>query len=128
TDDNGNFVFRGLPSGDFVVVIEKEQDFEPFSQTVSIIQPRGMPPQNYYLTSRLQLKGRAQVKPGVLNAEFANVPKRARAYYDNAGEQAKKGDHRGAVEQLKLAIKEYPSFMLAFNELGVEYLKLKIGR
>jgi len=34
TDEYGNFVFRGLPSGDFVVVIDKEQDFEPFSQTV----------------------------------------------------------------------------------------------
>jgi Flp pilus assembly protein TadD len=124
TDENGNFVFRGLPSGDFVVIIEKEQDFEPFSQTVSVIQPRGMPPQTYYLTIRLQLKGRAQVKPGVLNAEFANVPKRARAYYDNAAEQARKGYHRGAIEQLKLAIKEYPSFMLAFNELGVQYLRL----
>ena len=38
TDENGNFVFRGVPSGDFVVVIEKEQDFEPFSQNVSVIQ------------------------------------------------------------------------------------------
>jgi Flp pilus assembly protein TadD len=124
TDENGNFVFRGVPSGDYVVVIDKEQDFEPFSQTVSVIQPRGMPPQTYYLTIRLQLKGRVKAKPGVLNAEFANVPKPALVHYDKAGEQAKKGDHRGAVEQLKLAIKEYPSFMLAFNELGVEYLKL----
>ena len=39
TDDNGNFVFRGVPPGDYVVVIDKEPDFEPFSQNVSVIQP-----------------------------------------------------------------------------------------
>src|SRR5439155_27334022 len=77
TDENGNFVFRGVPPGDFVVVIEKEQDYEPFSQTVSVIQPRGMPPQTYYLSIRLQLKGEAKSKPGILNVEFANVPPRA---------------------------------------------------
>ena len=124
TDENGNFVFRGVPPGDFVVVIEKEQDFEPFSQNVSVIQPRGMPPQTYYLSIRLELKGRPEAKPGILNAEFVNVPKPALVHYDKAVEQARKGDHSGAVEELKLAIKEYPPFMQAFNELGVQYLKL----
>ena len=124
TDEYGNFVFRGVPPNDYVVVIDKEQDFEPFSQNVSVIQPRGMPPQTYYLSIRLELKGRTETKPGVLNAEFVNVPKPALVHYDKAVEQAKKGDHHGAIEELKLAIKEYPSFMLAFNELGVQYLKL----
>ncbi|MCM3869321.1 MAG: tetratricopeptide repeat protein [Pyrinomonadaceae bacterium] len=124
TDEYGNFVFRGVPPNDYVVVIDKEQDFEPFSQNVSVIQPRGMPPQTYYLSIRLELKGRAEIKPGVLNAEFANVPKRALVHYDNAVAQAKKKDHAGAIEELKLAIEEYPSFMHAFNELGVQYLKL----
>lgn len=124
TDENGNFVFRGLPSGDFVVVIEKEQEFEPFSQTVSVIQPRGMPPQTYYLSVRLELKGRTEAKPGVLNAEFANVPKAALVHYNNAADQAKKNNHQAAIDELKLAVKEHPSFMLAFNELGVQYLKL----
>ena len=124
TDEYGNFVFRGVSPNDYVVVIDKEQDFEPFSQNVSVIQPRGMPPQTYYLSIRLELKGRTETKPGVLNAEFVNVPKPALVHYDKAVEQAKKGDHHGAIEELKLAIKEYPSFMLAFNELGVQYLKL----
>jgi tetratricopeptide (TPR) repeat protein len=124
TDEYGNFVFRGVPPGDFLVVIDKEQDYEPFSQNVSVIQPRGMPPQTYYLSIRLELKRRAEAKPGVLNAEFASVPKRALDHYNNAAEQAKKKDYQAAIEQLKLAIKEYPTFMMAFNELGVQYLKL----
>jgi tetratricopeptide (TPR) repeat protein len=106
------------------VVIDREPDFEPFSQTVSVIQPRGMPPQTFYVNIRLVLKGRPEAKPAVLNAEFANVPKRALAHYNAAVEQSKNKDYRGAVDELKLAIQEYPSFAIAFNELGVQYLKL----
>ena len=32
TDDYGNFAFRGLMSGDYTIVIDKEKDFQPFSQ------------------------------------------------------------------------------------------------
>jgi Flp pilus assembly protein TadD len=124
TDDYGNFAFRGLLSGDYTIVIEKEKDFQPFSQVVSIRQPRGFPPQSYTLVIRLEFKGRTDAKPAVINAEFANVPKPALDHYNNAVEKAKKNDHTGAIDELKLAIKEYPSFMQAFNELGVQYLKL----
>ncbi len=106
TDEYGNFVFRGLPPGDFVVVIDKEQDFEPFSQNVSVIQPRGMPPQTYYLSIRLSLKGTSDTKTGVLNAEFANVPPRALAFYQKALEQAQAGKNKAAIEQLNQAIVE----------------------
>lgn len=124
TNENGNFAFRGLPTGSYTISIEKEKEFEPYSQSVDIMQFRGSPAQTYTLNIRLELKRRDEAKPGVLNAEFVNVPQPARVYYDNALEQVKKGDHLGAIEQLKLAIKEYPSFMLAFNELGVQYLRL----
>src|SRR6185436_10678044 len=43
TDETGNFAFRDVPPGDYVVVIDKEQEFEPVTQNVSVIQPRGMP-------------------------------------------------------------------------------------
>lgn len=124
TDDDGNFSFRGLPSGNYTLVIDKEKDFEPFTDSVEIIQLRGSPPQVYNLNIRLKFKGNTDPKPGVLNSELANVPKRARNYYAKAGELARKGDHKAAVAQLQLAISEYPEFMLAFNELGVQYLRL----
>jgi tetratricopeptide (TPR) repeat protein len=123
TDDYGNFAFRGLVSGEYRLVIDKEEEFEPYSQSVEVRQFQGFPPQLYTLNIRLQLKGRVAAKPGVLNAELANVPKRALVHYNNAAELAKKNDRTGAIEELKLAIKEYPAFMLAFNELGVQYLK-----
>ena len=124
TDENGNFVFRGLPPGDYIVLIEKEQDFEPFSQTVSVIQPRGMPPQTYYLNIRLTSKPGTAGLPGVINADLAKVPKPAVAKYNKAIELAKSGDRPGAILQLQDAIAEYPEFMIAYNEMGVQYMKL----
>lgn len=124
TNQNGNFAFRGLPSGSYTISIEKEAEYKPFSQSVDVMQFRGAPAQTYTLNIRLEYKDRVEAKPGVINAEFANVPKNALANYNNAIEQAKTGDRPGAIEKLKLAIAEYPSFTQAFNELGVLYLKM----
>jgi len=40
TDENGNFAFRGLVSGEYKVVIDKEKEFEPYRQSVEIRQFR----------------------------------------------------------------------------------------
>jgi tetratricopeptide (TPR) repeat protein len=123
TDDFGNFSFRGLVSGDYTIVIDKEKDFEPYRQSVEVRQFRGFPPQLYNLNVRLQFREEAGAKTSVVDANLANIPKAALAHYNNAGELAKKNNRTGAIDELKAAIKEYPSFMLAFNELGVQYLK-----
>ncbi len=124
SDEYGNFVFRGLPAGDYNIVIEKEKDFEPFSQNVSVIQPRGMPPQTYNLSVRLTPRAGTVGKAGLINADIAKVPKPALALYNKAIELGKTGDRLGAIKQLQAAIAEYADFMLAYNEMGVEYLRL----
>ena len=125
TDEYGKFAFRGLVNGEYQIIIDKEKEFEPFRQSVEIRQFRGTPPQVYTLNIRLNsIREEPKPRPGVLNAELANVPERALAHFNNAAEQAKKNDHQAAIEELKLAIKEYPSFVLAMNELGVQYLKV----
>ena len=124
TDENGNFAFRGLPSGDYTILIEKEKDFEPFTQPVSLRQMRGFPPQSYTMTVRLIPKGSADGKPAVIDSRVGNVPKKAVEFFNKGIELSKNRDFKGAIEQLKLAIAEHPGFMLAFNELGVQYLRL----
>lgn len=123
-DEHGNFVFRGIPSGDYQVIIDKEKDYEPFSQNVSIIQPRGMPPQTYYLNIRLVRKAAPIAKSSVINVDLAKIPKPAVDLYNKAKELAKNGDRLGAIKQLQAAIGEYKDFMLAYNEMGVQYLQL----
>jgi tetratricopeptide (TPR) repeat protein len=125
TNEHGNFAFRGLPTGSYTVSIEKEAEYKPYSTSVDIRQFRGGPAQIFTLNIRLEFKDRvAPPTPAVINAEFANVPKKALTHYNDAIELSKKRDYLGAIEQLKLAITEYPSFTHAFNELGVQYLKL----
>jgi TolA-binding protein len=124
SDEYGNFVFRGVPAGEYTILIDREKEFEPFVQSVSVIQPRGMPAQTYNLSIRLLPKSVSPAKPGVINAELADVPKNALVHYNKAAELAKNKDQLQAIEELKLAIKEYPSFTIALNELGVQYLRL----
>ena len=124
TDDDGRFTFRGLVGGDYTIAVDDEKEFEPASQDVRIIQFRGSPPQTYSVQIRLTYKGNTAPKAGVVNAELANVPQPALKHFNKALELAKTGDHKGAIEQLQLAISEYPKFMLAFNELGLCYLQL----
>ena len=124
SEDNGNFAFRGLPSGEYTIVIDKEKDFEPFSQSVSIVQMRGFPPANSIVSIRLIPKGSTDAKPAVVDSRLGNVPKTARDLFAKGLELATKRDFRGAIEQLNLAIAEHPTFMLAFNEVGVQHLRL----
>lgn len=123
SDEYGNFTFRGLVSGDYRIVIDKEKEFEPYYQSVTITQFRGAPPQVYNLSIRLLLKARAEAKPGVLSAEFANVPARALKLYNEALELAQAGKTEPAIAKLHQAISAYSEFMLAYNELGVQYMR-----
>jgi tetratricopeptide (TPR) repeat protein len=124
TDEGGHFAFSGLPPGDFTVSIDREEVFKPVSQTLSVIQAFGSPPRTYYMQLRLEYKPGQELAPGVINAQFSEVPQNALIIYNKGVELAGQGDHRGAIEQFKLAIAEYPQFMLAFNEMGVQHLRL----
>lgn len=129
TDELGNFGFSGLRNGDYMIVIDKEKDFAPVSQGVTINQMSSAPPQNILVSIKLKYKPGTEAKPGVINAGLANIPASAIAYYNKAGELGKAGDPKGAIEQLNLAIKEYPKFAVAYDEMGVYYMSLKdLGR
>ena len=123
-NEKGYFSFRGIPAGTYTVYIEKEAGFEPFTQAVNIIQFRGAPGQVYSVNIRLKPKARTEGKPGVIDSELAKIPEKAREYYFKGSELSKEGKYNSAIEQFQLAITEYPEFILAHNELGVQYLRL----
>src|SRR5213080_2871733 len=54
TDDNGTFAFRGLPNGQYTIVIDKEKEYEPYRAGVDIRQFPGSPAQIYNLSIRLE--------------------------------------------------------------------------
>ncbi len=124
TDESGNFGFRGLRNGDYQLVIEKETNYETLSQSVSIIQMPGAPGGNYMVSLRLKVKPSIEPKPGVVNAGTAGLPKDTIEHYDKAIAMSKAGDHKGAITELEKILTEHPTFLLAWNEMGVQYLKL----
>jgi Flp pilus assembly protein TadD len=126
TDDAGKFVFSGVGSGQYTLVIDSEPDFETVRETVDIVRNRATIPETYTMTIRLRekinLKPKTQL-PAVVNVSDAAVPKQALKYYERASELSRAADHKGAIEQLRLAVEFYPKFANAWNELGVQYLR-----
>jgi TolA-binding protein len=127
TDDRGRFVFSGVGSGVYTLVIDGEKEFESVSQQVEITRVRSTVPETYTMSVRLRfienVKSKGQ-KASVISATNAGVPKRAMDFYQKASTLAGAKDYEGAIEQLRLAVAEYPAFVNAFNQIGVLYLQL----
>lgn len=135
SDANGSFTFPSLSPGSYTLVVDGGEDFataterviiesEVISRSGSVVGPTSRP---YSVQVYLRLKNDydMSVKPGVLNAALAGVPKPALTLYEKALESARKGESRKAVEQLKGALALHPRFALALSQLGVQHLKLK---
>ena len=45
-------------------------------------------------------------------------------FYEKASKLASEKDIRGAIQQLELAVAEYPKFVNALNQLGVLHLRI----
>ena len=125
SDDNGSFNFRRLPGGTYYITVEAGKEYLPANEIVNIIDTfRTAFGQTYAVQIQLKLKPTSGGKPGVLNAGFAGVPKAALDLYENAVKSDQAGNNKRAIELLKEAIRIHPEFMLAYNEMGVQYFKL----
>ncbi|MEO7658503.1 MAG: tetratricopeptide repeat protein, partial [Pyrinomonadaceae bacterium] len=102
----------------------REDDFEPVSHQVDVIQTRNSVPQTYTLMIRLRDKIQSVSKPSVINAELAGTSKRSAVHYRNAIELSKAGKTSEAIERLNLAVLSDPGFASGYNELGVQYLNI----
>src|SRR5207244_10468799 len=69
-------------------------------------------------------KRRNTVRPAVVDATLATVPKPALDLYYQAIASAQAVVPNKAITQLEAAVSIFPQFPLALNELAVQYLKL----
>ena len=126
TDDNGAFSFHRLSSGSYTLLID-EKEYEPVSEHVEISQragPGSSAGQTITVQVQLRYKPKAETRPSVVSSDFANVPPEALSCYRQALQLAEAGDNKAAIDQLHKAIAIYSPFAMAFNELGVQYMKL----
>jgi tetratricopeptide (TPR) repeat protein len=126
-DPNGAFTFRNLEPGPYYLTVDAGEDFEIFKETINIDREISKSPRTVTVPVYLRRKPASPTSPtstGTVDAALASVPKPALERYNKARELAQAGNSQGAIEQLKGAISLYAEFSLAFNELGVQYLKL----
>lgn len=126
TDDNGSFTFRRLAGGTYFITVDAGREFEPVQETVNIIDPPMRSQSGQTVTVQIQLRHVRETlpRPGVLDASLASVPKPAIEFYGKALKAAESGNSKEAVKHLKSALAVHPQFMLAHNEMGVQYLRL----
>jgi Flp pilus assembly protein TadD len=129
-DLNGSFSFRNLEPGRYTITIDGGKEYETTTESVNIDDLRtratgghGPPPRAYYLPIYLRLKSAERRELGVVDARLSSVPAAARDLYEKALVEEKSNPAK-AIEDLKRAVSLYPSFALALNELGIQYLKL----
>lgn len=125
TDTNGNFTFTNLRPGTYSVEASSDSNsYEPVIEQVRLY--RGM---RANLVMPLKEKPTAVgQKPGAIVsvAELdPNIPSAAKKEYDRATNLANSGKAEEAIAAYKKALSIYPSYLVAHNDLGVQYLNLK---
>ncbi len=125
TDSNGGFTFGNLRSGTYFVEATSEStSYEPSSEQVRL--QRGM--RVTLIISLKEKPGAVGKKPGgvVSVAELdPNVPSAAKKEYDRATVLANSGKVEESIAAYKKALSIYPTYLVAHNDLGVQYLNLK---
>lgn len=133
SDTNGSFGFQSLRPGSYTITIEGGDFFETAREYVFIepatvsarrttgaVIPLARP---FTVQVYLRAKPSAPTTTGILDATLAGLPSKAVDHYRQALQSSSQGDNEQAIEQLKLALQVHPTFALALNELGVQYLK-----
>jgi tetratricopeptide (TPR) repeat protein len=130
TDTNGAFTFRRLRPGTYYIVLDAGSEFEPVNETVDVIASGKVRSQAVGQTLTVQINLQPTLKavaasPRTVSARGSAIPEEAATCYKEAIKLSRAGDRNKAIEQLKKALSIYPEFMLALNELGVQYLRLR---
>lgn len=125
TDYQGQFDLPGLTPGNYVLEVDADRArFEPTSQSVQVF--RGLPS---VVSVSLKYKAEAAAQPGppagmvVSAAELdRNVPEKARKEFRRGSEAAQAGKTEEAIAHLRNAVRIYPDFLMARNDLGVQLM------
>lgn len=94
----GIFYFNGLYPGQYTIIIETGDEYEPVRESLSI-DPEivRVGTKTFNLLFDLRAKGSLKSKPGVINASLARVPKSALEQFTKALEAVGKDDTKLAT-------------------------------
>jgi tetratricopeptide (TPR) repeat protein len=125
SDRNGSYSFQGLSAGNYRIVVNAGDPFEPAEDRVTIdneVQTtiRVVPiPKIVNVPIHLVLKRAISQKARILNAKLAALPKPAVELYEKSQDSLAKGNATQALAELRQAIAAYNAFSQAWSDLGV---------
>jgi tetratricopeptide (TPR) repeat protein len=124
TDNQGQFEFRALPTGDYTIEAEGDKlKFDVSTESVHVFGSNA----TAVVVITLKEKTSTATKPAsnVISAgEIGkDVPDKARKEFERASKFSKEGKALEAIDHLKKAIALYPNFLMAHNDLGVQLLE-----
>jgi tetratricopeptide (TPR) repeat protein len=123
TDNQGQYVFRGLAPGIYQVVIDTgKSEYEVTSAQIEVF-----PNQPALLNIVLKEKRSTRSQGGIVSAaELDKIPTKAKKEFDRGSNASKEGKTEEAITHLRKAIELYPAYLMARNDLGA--LLLEQGR
>lgn len=125
TDTNGFFNFDNLRPGNYFVEISGDpKSYEPVTEQVRLM--RGM-------RANLVMHLKAKIEEAEINTGGVvsvgeldqEVPASAKQEFEKGVDLAATGKSNEAIERFKRAIEIFPTYLMARNDLGVQYLKLR---
>lgn len=125
TDNQGGFSFSRLRSGNYTVEASADGNLYD-AVTEQVFLPRGG-----RANLRMALRGKSgangQPRANVVSLEELSqrVPAAAKKEYEKAVKLAGEGNTVQAIEGYKKAIAIWPEYLVARNDLGVQYLNLR---
>ncbi|HYP28975.1 MAG TPA: tetratricopeptide repeat protein [Blastocatellia bacterium] len=126
TDYNGEFSFANLPESTYVLEVVGDPKLYEIATEQVIVVRGGKSSVTIYLKPRSES---GESRPGgsvVSAAELAQpVPDPAKKEFERASRLIKEDRRAEAIKHFKQAIAIYPEYLMARNDLGVQYLKMK---
>lgn len=126
TDRSGAYSFQSLAPGNYRVVVNAGDPFEPAQDSVLIegeVQTSTIRippiPKTVNIPIHLTLKRSVLQKVKIINAKLATIPKEAAELYERSQRSIAEGNEAKALEELRQAVAAYNAFSLAWTDLGV---------
>lgn len=123
TDNQGQFIFRGLPAGIYQVVVDAgNSQFEVTSARIEVF-PGSPALLNIVLKER---KSSTQSMSGgsiVSTSELDKAPPKAKKEFERASKASKERKTDEAIAHLRKAIEFYPAYLMARNDLGTQLME-----
>ena len=123
SDNQGQFEIRNLPPGEYTLQVEGDRlVYEVITERLDVLLGT---PTVVTLTLKEKVAKNA-VRPGSAVASVSeltkDVPPEARKEFDRATRSGGEGKTDEAIAHLRRAIQQYPNFLMAHNDLGVQLL------